>query len=158
MFHVASENNIEEYTDVVTEFIKKCIGDVVPTVTIKIYPNQKPWTNGSIHTKLKARTTAFNHGEMTENMAGYKQCSYSRRKAIKLAKRQYRDRVESQFNGSDTRRKWQYLQTITDYKGKTSHVADTEVLLPDKLNTFFTRIEDRTVGSRTVGSTSLWPT
>ena len=61
---------------------------------------------------------------------------------IKQAKCQYRDKVESQFNGLDTRRMWQGLQTITDYKGKTSHVADTEVLLPDKLNTFFARIED----------------
>ena len=34
MFRVASENNIDVYTDTVTEFIKKCIGDVVPTVTI----------------------------------------------------------------------------------------------------------------------------
>ena len=33
----------------------------------------------------------------------------------------------------------QGLQTITDYKGKTSHVAYTNVLLPDKLNTFFDR-------------------
>ncbi|KAK6321588.1 hypothetical protein J4Q44_G00085640 [Coregonus suidteri] len=68
-------------------------------------------------------------------MVEHKQCSYSLRKAIKQAKRQYRDQVESQFNGT----------TITDYKGKTSHVADPDVLLPDKLNTFFARFEDNTV-------------
>ena len=33
MFLVASEINIDVYTDTVTEFIRKCI-DVVPTVTI----------------------------------------------------------------------------------------------------------------------------
>jgi hypothetical protein len=38
---VASDNNIDVYTDTVTEFIRKWIGDVVPTVTIKTYPNQK---------------------------------------------------------------------------------------------------------------------
>ena len=53
MFWVASENIIDEYTNMVTEFIRKCIGDVVPTVTIKTYPNQKPWIDGSIRTKLK---------------------------------------------------------------------------------------------------------
>ena len=42
MFRVASENIIDKYTDTVTEFIRKCIEDVVPTVTIKTYPNQKP--------------------------------------------------------------------------------------------------------------------
>ena len=50
-------------------------------------------------------------------------------KAIKQAKRQYRDQVESQFNGSDTRCVWQGIQTITDYKRKTNHVADTSILL-----------------------------
>ena len=40
---------------------------------------------------------------------------------------------------------WQGLQTIKDCKGKTSHVKDTDLFLPDKLNTFFTRSEDNTV-------------
>jgi hypothetical protein len=40
---------------------------------------------------------------------------------------------------------WQGLQKITDYKRKTSHVADTDVLLTDKLNTFFARFEDNTM-------------
>jgi hypothetical protein len=53
MFRVASENNIDVYTDSVSQFIKKCIGDVVPTVTMNTYPNQKPWIDGGIHAKLK---------------------------------------------------------------------------------------------------------
>ena len=54
MFRVASDNNIDVYTDSVSEFIRKYIGDVVPIVTIKTFPNQKPWIDGSIHAKLKA--------------------------------------------------------------------------------------------------------
>jgi hypothetical protein len=54
MFWVASDNNIDVYTDTLTEFIRKCTRDVVPTVTIKTYPNQKLWIDGSIHAKLKA--------------------------------------------------------------------------------------------------------
>jgi hypothetical protein len=38
-----------------------------------------------------------------------------------------------------------YVQTITDYKGKTSLVVKTDVLLLDKLKTFFARFEDNTV-------------
>ena len=53
--------------------------------------------------------------------------------------------MKSQFNSSDMRRMWQDHQTITDYKKKTSHVTDTDVLLPDKLNTFFARFEDNTL-------------
>ena len=77
-------------------------------------------------------------------MTEYKQCSYSLHKAIKKAKRQYRDNVELQLKGSNMRCMWQGLQSITDYKKKTSPVADI-VLLPDKLNNFFARFEDNTV-------------
>ena len=116
MFHIASDNNIDEYAESVSEFIRTCVEDVVPIATIKTFPNQKPWIDGSILVKLKARTTAFNQGKVTGNMTEYKQCSYSLRKAIKQAKCQYSDKVESQFNGSDTRGMWQGLQSITDYK------------------------------------------
>ena len=40
---------------------------------------------------------------------------------------------------------WQGLQTITDYKGKTSHFVDNDVLLLGKRNTIFARFEDNTV-------------
>ena len=103
MFRIASDNNIDVYSDSVSKFISKCISDVVPIATIKTVPNQKPWIDGSIRTKLKARTSAFNEGKATGNMTEYKQCSFSLRKAIKQARGQYRDKVESQFNGSDTR-------------------------------------------------------
>ena len=82
----ASENNIDLYADSVSEYIRKCIGDVVPTVTIKTYPKQKPWMDGGIVAKLNSRTIAFNHGKRCGNMAEYKQCSYSLRKEIKQAK------------------------------------------------------------------------
>jgi hypothetical protein len=78
-------------------------------------------------------------------MTKYKQCSYSLRKAIKQAKRQYRDKVQLQFSSSDTRGMWQGLQSITDYKRKTSPVGDHDVLLPDRLNNSIARFEDNTV-------------
>ena len=55
IFRVASDNNIDVYSDLVSKFISKCMGDVVPTVTIKTFPIQKPWIDGSIDAKLKAR-------------------------------------------------------------------------------------------------------
>jgi hypothetical protein len=54
-----SSNGIEEYTTSVTGFINKCIDDVVPTVTICTYPNQKPWISGNICIELKARVAAL---------------------------------------------------------------------------------------------------
>ena len=89
--------------------------------------------DGGIRPKLKTQSTAFNHGKRSGNMAEYKQCSYSLRKAIKQAK--CRGKVESQFNGSYMRLMWQGLQEIMDYKN--SHVTDTDVTLTDNLNSLF---------------------
>jgi hypothetical protein len=114
-------------------------------VTIKTFPNQTPWIDGSFPAKLKACATAFNHGMATGNMTEYKQRSYSLRKAIKQAKCHFIDKVESQFNSSNTIRVWQGLQSITDYKKITSPVADIDILLTDKLNNFFAHSEDNTV-------------
>ena len=60
MFRITLNNNIDKYADSVSEFISKCIGDVEPTASIKTFPNQKPWIDGNIQAKLKARTTAVN--------------------------------------------------------------------------------------------------
>ena len=53
-----SSNGTEEYTTSVTGFINKCINDVLPTVTVCTFPNQKPWITGNICTELKYRAAA----------------------------------------------------------------------------------------------------
>ena len=54
-----SSDAIEKYTTSVTGFISTYIDDVVPTVTVRTYPNQKPWITGNIRTELKGRAAAF---------------------------------------------------------------------------------------------------
>ena len=54
-----SSNGIEEYTTSVSGFVNKCIDDVVPTVNVRTYPNQKQWISGNIRTELKARAATF---------------------------------------------------------------------------------------------------
>ena len=54
-----SSDGIEEYTTSVTGFINKCIEDVVPTGTVRTYPNPKPWITGNIRTELKGRAATF---------------------------------------------------------------------------------------------------
>jgi hypothetical protein len=65
-----SSDDIEEYTTSVTGFINKCIDDVVPTVTVSTYPNQKPWITGNIHPELKGKAVAFE--ERDSNPEAYK--------------------------------------------------------------------------------------
>ncbi len=90
MFRAASDDDIEVYSDTVTCFIRTCVGDVVPTKTIRIYPNQKPWFNSDVRAALSARTSAFKFG----NIDYRKQASYDLRRSIKAAKRQYKNKFE----------------------------------------------------------------
>ncbi len=82
MFQAVSDDDIEAYSDTVTCFIRKCIEDVVPTKTIRIYPNQKPWINSGVRSALSARTSAFKSGNTDDR----KQASYDLRRSIKVAK------------------------------------------------------------------------
>jgi hypothetical protein len=69
-----SSDGIEEYITSVTSFINKHIEDVIPTVTVRTYPNQKPWITGNIRTELKGRAAAFKVRE--SNPEAYKKsCS-----------------------------------------------------------------------------------
>jgi hypothetical protein len=70
-----SSDGIEEYTTSVIGFINKCIGDIVPRVTVRIYPNQKPWITDNIHTELKDRAAAFK--KQNSNPEVYKKSCYA---------------------------------------------------------------------------------
>ena len=65
-----SSDGIEEYTTSGIAFINKCINDVITTVTVRTYPNQKPWITGNIRTELKARISTFK--ERYSNLDAYK--------------------------------------------------------------------------------------
>ncbi|KAI3368085.1 hypothetical protein L3Q82_026903 [Scortum barcoo] len=71
----------------------------------------------------------------------YRKSRYALRRAISSAKRQYRDKVESHYKGSNTRSMWARLKTLTDYKKKISSAEVMSASLPDKLNTFYARFE-----------------
>ena len=136
-----SSNGIEEYTTSVIGFINKCIDDVIPIVTVRAYPNQKPWLTCNIRTsELKASAAAFK--EQDSNPEAYKKSRYALRRTIKQAKHRYRTKIESYYTGPDFHRMWQGLQTITDYKGKHSHELPSDTSLPDKLNYFYACFEN----------------
>ena len=70
-----SSNGIEEYTTSVTGFINKCIEDVVPTVTVRTYPNRKPWITGNIRSELKGGAASFK--DWDSNPEAYNKSHYA---------------------------------------------------------------------------------
>ena len=105
----------------------------------RTYPNQKPCITGIIRTELKGRAAAFKVRD--SNLEAYKKSCYALQLIIKQAKSQYRAKIESYYTGSDARRMWQGLQTITDYREKHSREMPSDTSLPDELNHFYVRFE-----------------
>ncbi len=58
MFRQAAAYNnttdLQEYTETVTAYMRKCMDDVTVSRTISIWANQKPWLTGKVHRLLKA--------------------------------------------------------------------------------------------------------
>ena len=116
-----SSDGIEEYTISVTGFINKSIDDVVnvvAAVTVRTYPNQKPWITSNIRTELKGRAAAFK--ERDSNPEAYKKSCYALRRTIKQAKRQYMTKIESYYTSSDTRRCSRACKLLQTTKGSTA--------------------------------------
>jgi hypothetical protein len=63
-----SLDSIEDYTTSVTGLINKCIDDVVPTKTVHVYSNQKPWITGNIRNEVKGRVLPSRSRTITQKL------------------------------------------------------------------------------------------
>ncbi len=70
-------------------------------------------------------------------MSEYKASCYALRRAVRAAKRRYRERIESHFQLNDSRRMWQRLKTICSSGNNSSAEVRADPLLAEELNTFY---------------------
>ncbi len=132
-----NHTDLQEYTETVTAYIKKCMDDVTVTKTITTRANQKPWMTAEVRGLLKTRDEAFRSGDKV----ALKTASANLSCGIKNAKRSYAQKINNHFTDSrDTRSLWQAIQTITDYK-PPPQACDDDPSLPDTLNHFYSRFE-----------------
>uniref|UniRef100_A0A3P9LR30 Reverse transcriptase domain-containing protein n=1 Tax=Oryzias latipes TaxID=8090 RepID=A0A3P9LR30_ORYLA len=129
--------DLQEYTETVTSYMRKCMDDVTVTKTITLRANQKPWLTGDVHRLWRERNAAFRAG----NEAGLRTARANLSRGIRVAKREHSRKVADRFSDSgDTRNLWRGIQTITDYK-PAPQACDYSTPLLDQLNTFFARFE-----------------
>ena len=129
-----SSDGIEEFPASVTVFINKCIDDVVPRVTVRTSPNQKPWITSNICTELKARATAFK--EQGINPEVYEKSCYALRRTIEQARRRYRTKFEAGLANCHGLQKETQLRTTSDAS------------ITDELNAFYARFEASNIEAR----------
>ncbi len=95
-----NHTDLQEYTETVTAYIKKCTDNVTVTKTITTRANQKPWMAAEVYGLLKTRDEAFRSGDK----AALKTARANLSCDIKNAKRSYAQKINNQFTDSrDTR-------------------------------------------------------
>ncbi len=95
----------------------------------------------SIRDAVNHRTAAYNAGLLSGNMSEYKASCYALRRAIRAAKRRYREKIESHFQLNDSRRMWQGLKTICSSGNNSFAEVRADPLLAEELNIFYGRFE-----------------
>ncbi|KAK3564748.1 hypothetical protein QTP86_024970 [Hemibagrus guttatus] len=116
--------------------VDKCIDDVTVSKTITTRSNQKLWMTAEVRALLKSRESSFRALKAALRTARAKLS-----RAIREAKRTHAQRIHGHFQDSrDSRRMWQGIQAITNYK-TTPSACDIDASLPDALIDFYTRFE-----------------
>ncbi len=108
----ASSSDVSKFTDVAVSFVNTLTEQATETITVKTFPNQKPWVDRTIRDAVNKRTAAYNEALLSGNMSVYKALCYALRRAVSAAKHRYKERIESHFQLNDSRRMWQGLRTI----------------------------------------------
>ncbi len=127
----AAANDLDELTETVTSYISFCEDMCIPTRTHLTY-NDKPWFTAKLRQLRQAKEDAYRNG----NRVLYKQAKYTLEKEIRVAKRNYSDKLRIQFSSSDTASVWKGLKDITNYKTPSPSTVET-----DDLNEFYCRFE-----------------
>ncbi len=73
----ASSSDVSEFTDVALSFVNTLTEQATETITVRTFPNQKPWVDRTIRAAVNKRTAAYNAGLLSGNMSEYKALCYA---------------------------------------------------------------------------------
>ncbi|KAL2086367.1 hypothetical protein ACEWY4_017426 [Coilia grayii] len=136
-------NDLDELTDVVCSYVAFCRDMIIPCKQIKIYPNNKPWANGSIKNCIRKKRQAHKHGNATDFHAATKELKTE----IFKAKQRYKSKLEQKMAENNLGSAWSSMKTIAGIKNQSSssHISlegfKSENELANALNCFYNRFD-----------------
>ncbi len=108
----------------------------IPTRTHLTYNNDKPWFTAKLRQLHQAKREAYRKGDKVL----YKQVKYTLEKEIRVAKRNYSDKLRIQFSSGDSSSVWKGMKDITSYKTPSPSTLENQQQADD-LNEFYCRFE-----------------
>uniref|UniRef100_A0A8C9W7S9 Reverse transcriptase domain-containing protein n=1 Tax=Scleropages formosus TaxID=113540 RepID=A0A8C9W7S9_SCLFO len=132
----AAASDLDELTDSVTSYVSFCEDMCIPTRTRLTYNNDKPWFTAKLRQLRQAKEDAYKNGDRVL----YKQAKNTLAKEIRVAKRNYSEKLKKQFSANDPASVWKGLKDITNYKTPPPGTVSTQQLADD-LNEFYCRFD-----------------
>ena len=108
--------DVNEAADV-CDYIRFCEDMIIPTKTIKVFPNNKPWITKSIKILLNEKKIVFQTGDREHR----KRIQTRLRAELRKGQRTFKDKIEKQFGTGRMRDAWEGLKTLT---GETKRNSD----------------------------------
>lgn len=130
--------DLDELTETVSAYITFCEDLVIPKKEICIYPNNKPWVTKSVKNSIIQRNICFKQGDVTQ----YKVLQKQVKRELKLARLNYKDKVEHMLSTGNTRPAWEGVKSMMGMNSKKSHISlngKPDVDLSNDLNVFYNR-------------------
>ncbi|TWW53626.1 hypothetical protein D4764_0122180 [Takifugu flavidus] len=121
----------------VSDYIKFCTENSVPTKKVRCYPNNKPWVTSDLKALLNKKKRAFTAGDPAELRSVQKEL----KRSLKESKDAYRKKLEERLERNQTRDVWSGMRTITGFQKKGIRLADGNVDQANELNQFFNRFD-----------------
>ncbi|KAJ0019528.1 hypothetical protein NQD34_007097 [Periophthalmus magnuspinnatus] len=128
--------DINAMTDCITDYINFCFENIVPSQTVRCFPNNKPWINPDIKALLKEKKRVFRSGTKEELKAVQKKL----RRKIRTSQTSHKRRIEQQLQEKNIQGVWRSLKTISGFKAPPAQ-TEGDLLWVNDLNSHFLRFD-----------------
>lgn len=116
-WEVLREGTLDEICTVTTDYINFCVQSVIPTKTIKVYPNNKTYITKDIKQTMNLRKVAFKNKDTMELQ--------KRDKELRGKLREARETLGGGFQG------WQPQENVRDHEKYDWYAKQTPQLICD---------------------------
>ena len=108
VFFKGCDNNIDFLTDSLTSYLQFCTESFIPTKTVKVYSNKKPWITKDLKQALIQNKYAFLQGNQNELNSMNKEL----RCKIRGGEREYKRKVEEKLSCGNAQEAWKGLNLM----------------------------------------------
>ena len=136
---INSADDVTELTDTTCSYIDFCIQQTIPTKTITLYSNNKPWVTKELKHVINKKKLAFKNNNSEDKKAVQKKLKF----VIKKGKEDYKKKIEKHFEKNNMKSVWEGLNLMSGCKRKkeTNNDSIGTVEYANNLNQFYSRFD-----------------